>query len=154
MSYTNDYSMGKATAHPYVPIQGGAEPPNAESANALFVDQTDGDNAVNNKTIRRKSWTDAAASQCDDKEEKSPMYMAIYNMLAGCGIVGLPLQTKQSGIIPGIILMAIVAVFSAYTLRLLIKNGRRVKVWNYEDLCQKCWGAFGLSYNDTYTHTL
>eukprot|EP01083_Nonionella_stella_P203026 741134_1 len=94
--------------------------------------------------IRKKSWTDAASEGSgDSQEDKSPMHMAIYNMLAGCGIVGLPLQMQQSGIIPGIILMAIVAGFSVYTLRLLIKNGRRVSVWNYEDLCQKCWGAFG-----------
>ena len=122
-----------------------------ESPHATFIDNDHlqpppgGQSEKETKRIYKKSWTDAASECGSDDEPKSPMYMAIYNMLAGCGIVGLPLQTKQSGIIPGIILMAIVAVFSTYTLRLLIKNGRRLKVWNYEDLCQKCWGAFGLS---------
>ena len=141
-SYASDYSVGgnantnDGRQDSYASVQRGAESPNTP----FIANNTEG--VVNEKKIRKKSWSDAA-SQMSDDEPKSPMYMAIYNMLAGCGIVGLPLQTKQSGIIPGIILMAIVAIFSTYTLRLLIKNGRRVKVWNYEDLCQKCWGVYG-----------
>ena len=103
----------------------------------------DGSFAQNNAKNRKNSWIDAAYNYNDDEYNKSPIYMAIYNMLVPCGIVGIPIQIKQSGIIPGLMLMAIVAVFSTYTLRLLIKNGKKVKVCNYECLCKKCWGIWG-----------
>ncbi len=54
-------------------------------------------------------------------EGKSPIYTAIFNMLAGCGIVGLPVTYKNSGIIFGIVLMIFVAIISVYTLRMLVK---------------------------------
>ncbi len=97
---------------------------------------------LHNAKNRKKSWIEAASEYTDD-QKKSPMFMAIYNMLTGCGVVGLPLQVKQSGIVPGIILMAIVAIFSIYTFRLLIKNARRIGVCNYECLSKKCWGPWG-----------
>lgn len=44
-------------------------------------------------------------------EGTSPIYCAIFNMLAGCGTVGLPVTYKDSGVIVGIILMVLVAMF-------------------------------------------
>eukprot|EP00484_Ammonia_sp_Unknown_P025529 CAMPEP_0197027716 /NCGR_PEP_ID=MMETSP1384-20130603/7589_1 /TAXON_ID=29189 /ORGANISM="Ammonia sp." /LENGTH=473 /DNA_ID=CAMNT_0042456607 /DNA_START=29 /DNA_END=1450 /DNA_ORIENTATION=- len=136
-SFIGNAAGGKDT--PYVSIQRGNESPAAS-----FIHHDDRSTA-GAAVDRKKSWTDAASECHSDEAEKSPMTTAIYNMLAGCGLVGLPLQTKQAGIIPGMLLMAVVAVFSVYTLRLLIQNARRqkVRVSNYEDLCKHCWGVWG-----------
>ena len=48
---------------------------------------------------------------------QSPMYSAIFNMLAGCGIVGLPVTYANAGLVFGIGLMLLVAFISVYTLR-------------------------------------
>ena len=73
----------------------------------------------------------------------SPIYTAIFNMLAGCGVVGLPVTYKNAGLIAGVILMVFIAIISVYTLRLLVKVGKILKVEDYERVCQKLFGQKG-----------
>jgi len=65
------------------------------------------------------------------------------NAIVGAGIIGLPYVFKQSGIIPGSILMVLMAMLSDYSLRLMVKCAKFVKVDTYEDLCEYCFGDVG-----------
>ena len=64
-------------------------------------------------------------------------------MLAGCGVVGLPITYKNSGLFTGITMMIIVAILSVYTLRLQVQTGKKVKCEDYERLVSKCFGVYG-----------
>merc|ERR1711971_1285655 len=71
------------------------------------------------------------------------IYMAIFNMLAGCGIVGLPITYAHAGLAVGVALMGLVAALSVYTLRMLIRVGKALRVEDYERLTQRCFGMGG-----------
>ena len=73
----------------------------------------------------------------------SPIGMALFNMLAGAGVVGLPVTYKNSGLATGIAMMAMVAVLSVYTLRLQVATGKKVQCEDYERLVSKAFGATG-----------
>ena len=82
-------------------------------------DETSGITAITHQSIdealyelkfKRKSTAGAGGGN-------SPIYSAIFNMLAGCGVVGLPVTYKNSGLTTGIVMMVVVAILSVYTLR-------------------------------------
>eukprot|EP01084_Bolivina_argentea_P121589 215476_1 len=99
---------------------------------------------------RRKSTNDASTIEGSlidraftESLGNSPIYMAVFNFLAGCGVVGLPVTYKKSGITVGIAMMVFVAAISVYTLRLLIICGKRLDCEDYEKLVSKVFGRFG-----------
>eukprot|EP01084_Bolivina_argentea_P121583 215465_1 len=94
------------------------------------------DEALWQHKYRRKSTFDGTVGN-------SPIYKAIFNMLAGCGVVGLPVTYKNSGLCTGITMMIVVAILSVYTLRLQIDTGKKVKCEDYERLVSKCFGVWG-----------
>ena len=91
----------------------------------------------------KKSSNVRRLSVVSEGDGSSPMHSAIFNMLAGCGIVGLPVTYKNAGWVFGILLMIFVAIISVYTLRLLVKTGKYVRVEDYERLTEKCFGMKG-----------
>ena len=90
---------------------------------------------------RRPTWVDSVISEQGDGN--SPIYSCIFNMLAGCSTVGLPITYQYAGISCGIVMMVICAYLSVFTLRLLIKTGKKINVNDYERLCQVSFGDFG-----------
>ena len=74
---------------------------------------------------------------------KSPIGCALFNMLAGCGVVGLPVTYRYCGLTTGITMMIVVAILSVYTLRLQVQTGKKVKCQDYERLVSKCFGVYG-----------
>ena len=74
---------------------------------------------------------------------KSPIISTLPNMLAGCGVVGLPITYAYSGLFTGIIIMILIAGLSVYTLRMLIVTGKKNKCQDYERLVSKCFGIKG-----------
>ena len=74
---------------------------------------------------------------------KSPIGMALFNMLAGAGVVGLPVTYKNSGLATGITMMVLVALLSVYTLRLQVATGKKVHCEDYERLVSTAFGTFG-----------
>ena len=88
---------------------------------------------------RRKSSVHGTHST----QGQSPIYRAIFNMLAGAGVIGLPVTYRNSGLGMGICMMVIVAILSVYTLRLLIQTGKKVKCEDYERLVSHCFGVWG-----------
>jgi len=101
---------------------------------------------VTEQIDRAHSTTSSKAfrlSVVSEGDGTSPLYSAIFNMLAGCGIVGLPVTYKNSGLVVGVVLMVFVAFISVYTLRLLVKTGKYVNVEDYERLTERCFGMTG-----------
>jgi len=77
---------------------------------------------------------------------KSPIKSVLWNMLnqiIGTGILGIPYIYKSTGIIGSIIIMLIFGLISVYTLNLIIYCGKRINVYNYETLLEKCFGLKG-----------
>ena len=101
------------------------------------------DDGASSTSINSKLNKIRRLSVITEGDGSSPIYSAIFNMLAGCGIVGLPVTYKHSGLILGISLMIFVAFISVYTLRLLVKTGKHVGVEDYERLTEKCFGMKG-----------
>eukprot|EP01084_Bolivina_argentea_P286441 491346_1 len=86
---------------------------------------------------RRKS------SVMDGAKGESPIYAAIWNMLACTGVVGLPVTYNSIGLVLGIVAMICIASMSVWTMRLLIITGKKVRCEDYERLVSKCFGGFG-----------
>eukprot|EP01083_Nonionella_stella_P203025 741133_1 len=132
----SDYSIGKSMS--YASSARGDRSPYTTALQNDFKEKLV---AYNNHgdTISEtsKQSTLPRLSVISEGDGKSPIYTAIFNMLAGCGIVGLPVTYKNSGLILGIILMIFVAIISVYTLRLLVKVGKKVDVEDYERLMEK-----------------
>eukprot|EP01083_Nonionella_stella_P039386 107130_1 len=76
----------------------------------------------------------------------SPIRSVLWNMLnqtIGTGILGIPYIYKETGIVGSIITMLIFGAVSVYTLNLLIYCGKKLNVYNYEALLEKCFGIKG-----------
>eukprot|EP01084_Bolivina_argentea_P186656 321688_1 len=65
------------------------------------------------------------------------------NQIIGTGILGIPYIYKSTGIIGSIIIMLIFGIVSVYTLNLIIYCGKKLNVYNYEELLEKCFGIKG-----------
>eukprot|EP01084_Bolivina_argentea_P120481 213570_1 len=79
-----------------------------------------------------------------NEQNFSSIPMAIFNMTAGCGIVGLPIQyLKAGGIVPGLFITITVSLLSVYTMRLLVYTGIRCRCKDYERLVSECFGIAG-----------
>eukprot|EP00484_Ammonia_sp_Unknown_P027260 CAMPEP_0197024838 /NCGR_PEP_ID=MMETSP1384-20130603/5316_1 /TAXON_ID=29189 /ORGANISM="Ammonia sp." /LENGTH=468 /DNA_ID=CAMNT_0042453293 /DNA_START=85 /DNA_END=1491 /DNA_ORIENTATION=+ len=77
---------------------------------------------------------------------KSPIRSVLWNMLnqiIGTGIVGIPFIYKSTGIIGSIIIMLLFGAISVYTFNLLIHCGKKLDVYNYEELLEKSFGFKG-----------
>jgi hypothetical protein len=65
------------------------------------------------------------------------------NGVVGAGIIGLPGALNEAGFSLGIALCLIVAVLSAWTIRLLAEVGAAHGVYTYQDLSQRAFGPAG-----------
>lgn len=65
------------------------------------------------------------------------------NGVVGAGIIGLPGAINEAGFILGILMCLIVAIVSAWTIRLLAEVGIAHGVYTYPDLCQRAFGPPG-----------
>jgi sodium-coupled neutral amino acid transporter 11 len=69
--------------------------------------------------------------------------MTFANGVVGAGIIGLPGALNQAGFTAGIILCVVVAVLSAWTLRVLADTGSAHGLFSYHDLMQRAFGPSG-----------
>jgi sodium-coupled neutral amino acid transporter 11 len=69
--------------------------------------------------------------------------MTFANGVVGAGIIGLPGALNQAGFTAGIILCVLVAVLSAWTLRVLADTGTAHGLYSYHDLMQRAFGPSG-----------
>merc|ERR1712166_114757 len=65
------------------------------------------------------------------------------NSIVGAGIIGLPFAVKEAGFFLGLILLCLCGYLTHYSTRLLIDTAKKVKVWNYEELCFAAFGKPG-----------
>lgn len=60
--------------------------------------------------------------------------------------MALPYAMKQAGAVLGLILLLLIGYLSNYTLRSLIKAGRSVSCYDYEELTRHCFGHKGFMF--------
>lgn len=63
--------------------------------------------------------------------------------ILGAGVGGMPFALKEAGFYSGVVLIAIVALSSDYSVRLLITLAQMVKKKYYEQLVQSQFGRIG-----------
>jgi len=69
------------------------------------------------------------------------------NVIIGAGLLGVPLAVYQAGFVTGCIMLVLIGVVEAYSLRLMVEAGRRVHKYDFEDLCEHCFGRYGYLLN-------
>ncbi|CAH6719157.1 vacuolar amino acid transporter 2 [[Candida] jaroonii] len=77
---------------------------------------------------------------------KSNMRMAFMNMansILGAGIIGQPFAFKNSGLVGGLVSLAVLTFLIDWTLRLIVKNTLLSKTNSYQDFAAHCFGKFG-----------
>lgn len=67
----------------------------------------------------------------------------LINAIVGSGIVGIPYAIYCSGLVTGVILVAVCALLTMKSLRLLIFTAQHVRAPSYETLCEASFGRFG-----------
>lgn len=80
------------------------------------------------------------------KEHKSTVIGAaanLMNAIVGAGIVSIPFALKQSGMVTGVLLVALCASLTFKSLRLLVETAKHVNVPSYETLAEACFGTAG-----------
>lgn len=93
----------------------------------------------------QKSWLPKFLSSAVSGE-KTPLWLTACNFMngvVGAGVIGIPGAINEAGFGFGIALCLLVAMLSAWTVRLLGSVGREHQVYNYPDLCQRAFGDFG-----------
>eukprot|EP01059_Diplonema_ambulator_P021852 TRINITY_DN3633_c0_g1_i10.p1 TRINITY_DN3633_c0_g1~~TRINITY_DN3633_c0_g1_i10.p1 ORF type:complete len:619 (+),score=175.66 TRINITY_DN3633_c0_g1_i10:263-2119(+) len=65
------------------------------------------------------------------------------NSIVGAGIIGLPFSVEEGGLGFTIVLLIVTGALTAYSVRLLIKLGEKMKVNDYELLCKSILGPAG-----------
>ncbi len=65
------------------------------------------------------------------------------NGVVGAGIIGLPGALNEAGFALGVFLCILVAILSAWTIRLLAEVGAAHGVYSYQDLSQRAFGPAG-----------
>lgn len=78
--------------------------------------------------------------------EKTPIWLTACNFMngvVGAGVIGIPGAINEAGFGLGLGLCLLVAMLSAWTVRLLGSVGRAHQIYNYPDLCQRAFGDFG-----------
>lgn len=80
------------------------------------------------------------------KEHKSTVVGAaanLMNAIVGAGIVSIPYALKESGMVTGILLVALCAFLTWKSLRLLVETAKHTNVPSYETLAEACFGTAG-----------
>jgi sodium-coupled neutral amino acid transporter 11 len=67
----------------------------------------------------------------------------LMNAIVGAGIVSIPYALKESGIITGVLLVALCAALTFKSLRLLVETAKHTNVPSYETLAEACFGNVG-----------
>eukprot|EP01147_Barroeca_monosierra_P001128 gene1128-4348_t len=67
------------------------------------------------------------------------------NSIVGAGIIGMPFAMREAGFGFGIILIILMGVITAYSIKILIVCGLKIQKPNYQDLVQHCYGNIGLN---------
>lgn len=81
-----------------------------------------------------------------ENEGKSSMKMAFMNMansILGAGIIGQPFAFKNSGLVGGLVVLAILTVLIDWTLRLIVINAQKSDTRSYQDTVHHCFGRWG-----------
>ena len=81
-----------------------------------------------------------------ENEGKSSMKMAFMNMansILGAGIIGQAFAFKNSGLIGGLIVLALLTVLIDWTLRLIVINAQKSNTRSYQDTVHYCFGRWG-----------
>jgi sodium-coupled neutral amino acid transporter 11 len=69
--------------------------------------------------------------------------MTFANGVVGAGIIGLPGALNQAGFALGLAMCVLVALLSAWTLRLLAEVGEAHGIFSYPELAQRAFGSAG-----------
>lgn len=80
------------------------------------------------------------------KEHKSTVFGAsanLMNAIVGAGIVSIPYALRESGLVTGILLVALCATLTNKSLRLLVETAKHTNVPSYETLAEACFGSVG-----------
>jgi len=80
------------------------------------------------------------------KEHKSTVFGAsanLMNAIVGAGIVSIPYALKESGMVTGVLLVALCAFLTNKSLRLLVETAKHTNVPSYETLAEACFGSVG-----------
>jgi amino acid permease len=67
----------------------------------------------------------------------------LVNAVIGAGIVGMPYAIKETGLVAGALLIALCAMMTEKSLRILIGTAKHVGVSTYERLFESTYGSFG-----------
>lgn len=65
------------------------------------------------------------------------------NSILGAGIVGLPYSMRESGFVAGLVLLAVIAMLTDWTIRLIVLNAKLSGRNTYIDIMEHCFGAKG-----------
>jgi sodium-coupled neutral amino acid transporter 11 len=88
----------------------------------------------------------ASSSSSSYDDGKTSMLLTACNFMngvVGAGIIGLPGALNEAGFSLGIFLCVVVAILSAWTIRLLAEVGGAHSVYTYQDLSQRAFGPAG-----------
>lgn len=80
----------------------------------------------------------SSKKKADPGDGKCSIVMASFNLsnaILGAGVGGMPFALKEAGFYSGLMLLALVATCSDYTVRLLVRLAQKVKKNYYEQLC-------------------
>ena len=100
----------------------------------------------NSESFDEESSSSSSSSFSSTQKGKTSLVltaMTFANGVVGAGIIGLPGALNQAGFTAGIILCILVAVLSAWTLRVLADVGVAHGLYSYHDLMLRAFGPFG-----------
>jgi len=98
--------------------------------------------STNKKTTKTTTTTDETTNS-SNKSSLLGAYANLVNTIVGAGIIGIPYAIKETGLVTGVVLIIMVAIFTDKSMRLLVETGKSVNVSSYETLMETAFGYSG-----------
>ena len=126
-------------------VPGGRQDPNEtlrhrDPKGAPYDDEDDPISVVNVPKDSKK------ITSLRDHERTSSLAKGIYNIInttIGAGILTLPFQMRNVGMIPGVFLLLLIGTLSTFSLHLLNRIGQETKINSYMGVAHAAYGKLG-----------